>query len=104
MDPEVFFRHRIRLPDRRKACRLRRHHIDAVAEILRKAMDAIPCKLKNLVADKAAVIHRTDQGKRHIMGTNARFHLTSHMDKNHLRLRKIIGLIDQLLYQRYSCE
>ena len=99
MDPVVFFRHRIRLPDRRKACRLRRHHIDAVAEILRKTMDAFPRKLKNLVADKAAVIHRTDQGKRHIMGTDAGLHLSRHMDENHLRLSQVIGLFDQLLHQ-----
>ena len=96
---EVFLHARIRLPDGRKAGRLRGHHVDAVAEIHRQRGHARAGKLEHAVLDKAALKRRLHQRQRHIVRADAPLRRAGQVHEHDLRLRHVVGAAQQLLDQ-----
>ena len=89
----------IRLPDRRKTGRLRRHNIDADSEIRTQRCHARSYEFHHLILHITVFKYRPDNSQRHILRSYALYGLTRQIYRHYFRSVDIIGLIQKLLHQ-----
>ena len=96
VDAEVFLRLFVRLPDGRKAGRLRRHHVDADAVIHGEVRNAGSDELQNLIFDESACKRRLDERERHVLRTDALPQFPLEIDRDHGRAFYVVRLAKEL--------
>ena len=87
----------VRLPDGGQARRLRRHDVDAVAEVDGQALDAGAGELEHAVVDKAALKRRLDEGDGHVVRADAAARRAGEIDEHNLGHVHVPGVFQQLL-------
>jgi len=87
----------IRPPDRGEAGRLRRHHVDPVAEIDRQVGYPRADELQHLVFHPAPRKQVPDDRQRHVLGPDPGGRLPLEKHRHHLRPGQVIGFPQELL-------
>ena len=97
--PEILLYLLIRNPDGTEAGGLGRHHVDSVAEVNGKVLDAGTGEFEHLVLDESALENGLDKGYGHVVGTDSPARAALKPDEDDLGGIDVPGIAEQLLYE-----